>query len=97
MKKLRIIIFSFISIIVIGIILTNTLININLDNGIHMIELEDEEDKSVEVSVESKNDTLKINEKNTDISDVERDYINTVFNYLEANISIKSGIYKLTF
>ena len=97
MKKLRIIIFSFIAILVIGIVLTNTLINTNLENGIHKIELENEDSKSVEVSIESSTDTLSFSEENSSISEIEKDYVKSIFRFIGENISLESGLYKLTF
>lgn len=97
MNRLRIIILSFISILVIGVILTNALINKKVENGIHKIELENDDSKSVEVSIETVNDTLKINDKGTYISEIEKNYIKAVFNYIESSVSIKSGLYKFTF
>ena len=97
MNKLRIIIFSFIAILVIGIVLTNTLINTNLENGIHKIELENEDSKSVEVSIGSSTDTLSFSEESSSISEIEKDYVKSVFSFIGSNISLKSGLYKLTF
>ncbi len=97
MKRLSIIIFSFISILVIGIIVTNTLINTNLENGIHKIELENNDSKSVEVSIETLNDTLKIIDEGSSISKIEKDYVKSIFGFLETNISLKNGLYKFTF
>ena len=97
MKKLRIIIFSFISIIAVGVVLTNTLINANINTGIHKIEFKNNDSKSVEVSLESSNDTLRFNENKSSISDIEKDYIKSIFSFIGQNISLKSGLYKLTF
>lgn len=97
MKKLRIIIISFISILIIGIIVANNLINTKLENGIHKIELQNEDIKSVEVSIETNNDTLSFKDDNNSISDIEKSYVKTVFSFMESYISLKSGIYKITF
>ena len=97
MKRLRIIIFSFILILVVGIFLTNTLINTKLENGVHKIELENEDSKSVEVSIETLNDTLKISDKDSSISEIEKNYVKTIFSFLESNIEMRSGWYKFTF
>ena len=97
MKKLRIIIISFISILLVGIIVTNNLINTRLENGIHNIELQNEEAKSIEVSLETLNDTLSFSDENYSISELEKDYVKTIFSFLKTNISLKSGVYKFTF
>ena len=97
MKRLLIIVFSFISILVIGIVLTNTIINTKLENGIHKIELENEDSKSVEVSIDNIKDTLNVTDNGISISEIEKDYVKTIFNFLENNIDLKSGLYKLTF
>jgi len=97
MKKLKIITFSFISILVIGIVLTNTLINTNINTGIHKIDLEINNSKSVKISLESSNNTLIFNDNNSSISDIEKDYIESIFSFIRTNFSLKSGLYKLTF
>jgi cell division protein YceG involved in septum cleavage len=97
MKRLRIIVISFISILIIGIIITNFLINTKLENGIHKIELQNEDAKSVEVSVESNKDTLSFKDDKNSISEIEKDYVKTVLSFLETYVSLKSGVYKITF
>jgi len=97
MKKLRIIIISFISILLVGIIVANNLINTRLENGIHNIELQNEEAKSIEVSLETLNDTLSFNDESYSISELEKDYVKTIFSFLKTNISLRSGVYKFTF
>ncbi|MCK5908247.1 MAG: hypothetical protein KAG37_11665 [Flavobacteriales bacterium] len=98
MKKLRIIIFSFISILIIGIVVTSTLINTNLESGVHKIELENEDSKSVEVSIESSIDTLSFSkESSSSISEIDKDYVKSIFSFIGANVSLESGLYKLTF
>ena len=97
MKKLKIIIFSFSSILVIGVVLTNTLINTRINTGIHKIEFINNNSKSIEVSLEYSNDTLNFSDENTMISDIEKDYIKSIFSFIGESISLKNGLYKLTF
>jgi len=55
MKKLSIILISFISFWIIGIIITTYIINTNVNTGVHKIELDNVESKIVEIdNVESK-------------------------------------------
>jgi len=97
MKKLRVIIFSFVSIIILGIILTFSIINSNIDSGIHNIELEDKDARNFEVSLDKENDTLDISDVGSSISELEKDYVKTIFSFLERNIELKSGWYKFTY
>ncbi len=96
MKKLIIILISFISIWIIGILITTYVINSNVDTGVHKVELDKTEAKTVEISIDRDKDTLNFTEKNNSITKNEKEYIESFVSIILEKVDLKSGIYSFT-
>ncbi|MEN8137230.1 MAG: hypothetical protein ABFR62_02250 [Bacteroidota bacterium] len=98
MKRVIIALLSFITILIIGIFIANHVINSKVDSGIHKIELEEKNSKVIEVSFDKEKDSIKINTRNSSISNFEREYIRSVYDLLKSNIDIEKGsfLFKLS-